>query len=244
MGYRQAGALATPLARLVVDPLLDRCGTPVGATLELWQTSGVGRSIALILAFGVGVLAARPAGACSFAPPTPHEVAASSDDTTPPAALQTPGVSVSRGHGPEGGACSREMTSCDDAGRIGIHVLAPEDNRTPADRMGYSVALVSGSLPEGAAIVSPVRTMDGAIWLTWTDGATDDQESIAFTLELRAMDEAGNVSEPVRVSVRDEDDGGCRMASRTLDASWMPSFALALLALAGLRRAARAARGR
>jgi hypothetical protein len=109
--------------------------------------------------------------------------------------------------------------------------------------MGYAIELAAGTLPDGVSIPSPIRTLDNAIWFHWIDGATDEQESLDFTLLIRPMDEAGNIGDGVTVAVRHEgDSGGCAIAARPISESWPPSFVLTLLGLALARAVARRSR--
>jgi hypothetical protein len=86
---------------------------------------------------------------------------------------------------------------------------------TPVDRIGYRFTLVAGAFPAGFTLPSETIVLlvsAGEMWLHWEDGATDDQESIDFTLQIIAVDAAGNESAPQTLRIRD-DQGGCRIAA-------------------------------
>ena len=192
-------------------------------------------------------LVAPDADACSIAGLTRHEQDPNEEgvDVTPPAKVDEVSVTVQRGHGPKGG-CNKVYTSCDDVGSIGVHFEPPSDDRTPADRMGYRVRLVGGT-PPSPLPGGDVLAAQSGLYFHWTDGGTDNQEAIDFTITLQAVDLAGNVgpeSDPIRIRHAGDDDGGCsavRMRSRGAGGG-MVVLGLAVMLLA--RRAARRARRR
>ena len=80
--------------------------------------------------------------------------------------------------------------------------------------------------------------------IAW-DEVTDDPPFISYTLEMRAVDAAGNVSEPVLIPVRDgSDNSGCALGPAHRGSVVLVGGPLGLLALAlrRRRRAPRAAR--
>lgn len=131
---------------------------------------------------------------------------------------QTPGtpvvgaVKITRGRGTQGGCLSGSISSCDGLGTILIPAAATDD-RTSVEMMGFRLKVTRGQVPSDLfSQGKDVRTIEGEIFLPWSDGADDDQESLDFDLEVRALDRAGNVSvDAVTVTVRD-DQGGCRVA--------------------------------
>jgi hypothetical protein len=145
------------------------------------------------------------AESCSFAL-TQHETDAAEQklDRQPPDRVEATVVRIMRGRAP-----GPESTSCDDIGVIEIELRRFEDDRTPRQRLGYRLALVEGTLPDGMRLPAealrafvtagtPVR-----IPLPWLDGATDAQEPFEFSLTVTAIDLAGNggaPSLPVRIS--------------------------------------------
>jgi hypothetical protein len=139
-------------------------------------------------------LLARPAEACSPPYNVPHELDAAEQavDTSAPSAIGGLAVDVQRGAGPRSDGCfggSQMTTSCDDTGFVTLTFAPATDDRTPADRMGYEVLVTSGDAP--FALEGAVRS-DGRIVFVWSDGATDDQEALDFTLAVTPIDLAGN----------------------------------------------------
>jgi hypothetical protein len=151
------------------------------------------------------LLCAPTALACSVLGPEPHALVEASDDATPPATPEFQGLTISRGHGPGPGGAA---TSCDDIGFITLS-LATEDDTSPAAAIGYQLSLVDGTLPFDLP-AEAVRPQGGAdLVLTWIDGATRDQEALTATLEIIAVDEAGNLSDqPLTVELSDPGSGG------------------------------------
>jgi hypothetical protein len=187
-------------------------------------------------------LAASPARACSLGLLTPHvlDPGAQATDQTPPTLPPPALFRIDRGQD-SGGGCSG--SSCDDIGAIAISVAATDD-ATPDDEIGYRLTLAAGRLPEGFVLPSTaVRTprgTDGQIWIYWVDGK-GDQESFSFTLQIVAIDLAGNESPPQSLTIADPGTGGCRIAGRDRPST---SGLLALLALATAAAARRRARRR
>ena len=171
------------------------------------------------------LLSAPSAFACSLLGPQPHAVNESSPDATAPSTPTLGELSIGRGVGPRGGM----STSCDDIGWITLPLDA-DDDTSADDAIGYFLALSDGSLPFDLP-VDPVRpqTAEG-LTLNWIDEATKEQEPIEATLQILAVDEAGNVSaEPLAVEISDPGrSGGC--------ASVPSASAWALLGLLALRR--------
>jgi hypothetical protein len=158
-------------------------------------------------------------------------------DTTPPLAPASIGVSIERGVGPRNaGGCNSMMTSCDSTGSIHLYPEPPE-GETREDT-GYLIAVSNGRPPDGLTIPAEalIASESSGIWLYWEDGAHDDQEAIDFTLTVRAVDRAGNVSEEAtRVRVRHGGDAGCH-AGRKARGAFSALILLALLGAALVRR--------
>jgi hypothetical protein len=96
--------------------------------------------------------------------------------------------------------------SCGDFTAVNLTNLATDD-QTPSDRIGYRFALVAGALPSGFALPTGVVDLamsDASLWLDWP-GIDSDFD---FTLQLVAVDRAGNESAPQTVRIS-EDTGGC-----------------------------------
>ena len=179
-----------------------------------------------------------PARACSFAGPTPYVVDPSMQ-ATDQVAPTLPPLSVGRlQRGKAMEACSGN--SCEGMGALAIAGVATDDV-TPETGIGYRFSVVAGALPPGFRLPegpTQITISDRQIWLNWDDGATDDQESIDFTLQLVAIDRAGNESAPQTLRVTD-DTGGCAVAGQRA-----PYRGLAFAMVAALLLAARGPRRR
>jgi len=152
------------------------------------------------------------ARACSFGGPSQYVVDASMQ-ATDHVAPTLPPVSVARlQRGEKTGGCT-DGSTCDGFGSLALSV-APSDDVTPANAIGYRFSLAAGALPPGFSILldqpSQVVVSDGEIWFNWTDG-TEDHAPIDFTLRVAAIDRAGNESAPQMVRVTDN-PGGCAIA--------------------------------
>jgi hypothetical protein len=147
---------------------------------------------------------------------------------------------VKRGKEADSTGCGQSASSCDDLGWIWLRAPATDD-MTPAEQIGGQLSVVEGKVPAGMDVPSEPVMLAGTTGLTlwWTDGADDGQEAFDFTLEVVAIDLAGNRSAPMRVRVADG-GRGC---------SWLPrgggsGSALALVPTAlGLALALRRRRG-
>jgi MYXO-CTERM domain-containing protein len=199
----------------------------------------VTRALLLILAAAVVSAVPVPARACSIAGPEPLVLDPSlqATDRQPPALTAISLVSVKRGQGSEASGCGGRGSSCDDLGSLGITVSATDDATAPAD-LGYRMTVASGKLPAGLSI--PDFAMKavggpGELYLFWTDGATDDQESFDFTLTVVAVDRAGNASAPATLHIVDG-DSGCNVAAAARRSGASALVAALMLLAVGLRR--------
>jgi hypothetical protein len=170
------------------------------------------------------------ARACSVAGPTPYVVDASMQATDHVAPTLEPLsiASLQRGTA-TGGACSG--SSCDGMGSLAL-TIAASDDVTPANNLGYRFSLAAGALPASFFILldqpSQVTVSDGKIWFNWDDG-TEDHAPIDFTLQMVAIDRAGNRSAPQMVRVTD-DPGGCAVARpHPRGLAWLVAAALLLV---------------
>ncbi len=167
------------------------------------------------------LIAAQPqlVNACSVAGAQVYEL----DETEVGVDVQNPeqpaavNVEIRRGVGPKCrlGSCSE--TSCDDLGSFNLEIPDGQDDRTPADQLGYQLRVIEGDLPRGLeanAIEGTFGLTDGGIGFTWVDGATDDQEGFGFTLAVSAVDLAGNVGPELEVEVSHRGSSGCSIAGR------------------------------
>jgi hypothetical protein len=178
------------------------------------------------------------ARACSLAGPSPYTVNTSLqaiDHVAP--TLPPPSVTRLR-RGEEYSGCMGG-NSCDGLASLALGV-APSDDVTPATDIGYRFSLVAGGLPPSFTIIldrpSQFFMSDGELWFSWGDG-TEDHAPIDFTLEVVAIDRAGNESAPQTVRVQDAgSSGGCAIARPSQPARGLAWFALAALVLAARRR--------
>lgn len=160
---------------------------------------------------------ASVAWSCSFQSLEEHSVDSelAATDTQAPGVAGLDRLDISRGVGPMQEGCDQVATSCDDLGLINIFLAPPSDDQSQASALGYMITLKDGALPGGLGLPEgPVRAAeDNSLYLTWIDGAQDKQEPLGFTLEIFAVDEAGNVGEPLEVRVSDPGSGeGCSAA--------------------------------
>ena len=172
---------------------------------------------ALLLIVAAAAVAGLPADAraCSISGPIEHVVDPSmqATDQTPPTLPPNLETTIKRGMGPQQQGCGQGSSSCDDLGVITIAARATDDV-TPPTRIGYRLTLAAGSTPAGLQLPSsPVEFAGGGgVALAWLDGATDDQEPINFTLQVVAIDLAGNESAPQTVRIRDDSGHACAVA--------------------------------
>jgi len=152
------------------------------------------------------------AHACSVRGPGPYVIDASMQATDHVApTLQPLSVARLQRGTATGGACSHN--SCDGMGSLAL-TIAVSDDVTPATNIGYRFSLAAGALPTAFTILldqpSQVTVSDGTLWFNWDDG-TEDHAPIDFTLQVVAIDRAGNESAAQTVRVTD-DPGGCAIA--------------------------------
>lgn len=182
-----------------------------------------------------------PAQACSISPPAAFVVdpQAAASDTSGPGAPTVSVVSIKRGKGADTdyASCSKSVSSCDDLGTVTLRIQA-QDDQTPREELGFKIDLVDGVAPAGLDLPSgPVRLFGENVYLHWGDGASDDQESFAFTLEIRALDLSGNVGPASTVRVEDAGTGGgCHVLARRPLSAWPVATILMLLAIRAARR--------
>jgi hypothetical protein len=187
---------------------------------------------------GMAVLALpSPVRPCDWGLPPAHviDVAAQQVDRTPPSLAPMPAVALRRGPAPEG-CGAQQITSCDGVGSLGITPVATDD-RSAAAQIGFRLRVVAGNLPDGLTLPSTdIQASSGTIYLQWDDGIEDDHEAFSFTLELSAVDSAGNASAPVTLVVSDGgSDGGCAVGGGAAGA-WWPM--MLLVVVGGLARIA------
>lgn len=184
-------------------------------------------------------LAAQPrrATACSFSqPPATIDPALRATDQTGPTTFEPGPVTIKRGVAPQRtSGCGEMSTSCDDLGSIQIGVRAFDDHTAP-ERIGYRVRVVKGSAPSDLVPQQAIEPVSGKLFLAWVDGATEDQEALDFTLEIVAVDGAGNEGAPQLMRIQDGGSGGCALTARRATGAAGAFFAAALVLLAARRR--------
>jgi hypothetical protein len=176
------------------------------------------RAAALIVPAAV-LAHARPSHACSIPGPTPHTIdpqRQASDHQAPTLAAPAP-PKITRGRAAHRAGCtSSASSSCDDVGLIDI-ALSASDDMSPSSAIGYRFSMVSGKLPDGLQLpADAVRPGTGSsVVLAWIDEMTDTQEPFDFTVQIVAVDEAGNESAPQTLRVQDPGtSGGCQVGHR------------------------------
>jgi hypothetical protein len=192
----------------------------------------------LLIAVVAGIASRpAPAHACGFAGPTPHTIdpAMQAIDQVPPTLPPIPPPQITRGKAPEWSGCGQTASSCDDVGTVGLQVQATDDVTAPG-KIGYRLTLMGGSLPEGLALPGAIEPYANALVLIWSDGRTDDQEDIDFTLSVVAIDLAGNESAPQTVRVSDHPGFGCAVARPRSGRDALACLVVAAAILAARRR--------
>ena len=193
------------------------------------RRSAVGLGALLVSA---GLVFPGRARACDVATPALHTIdpAQVGVDQTPPQLVE-PAVAELRNIDHSDNGCASKC-GWDHSARL---INLGTDDMTPADRIGYRVTLVAGDAP--SLTTSGERAIlgaaDGSLTLYW-----DGDDDFDFTLQLIAVDAAGNESAPRTVRV--SDGGGCSVGGRRVS----DGFALAVVALAVVSAAARSPRRR
>jgi len=171
------------------------------------------------------------AWACS-PPDSEHwdfEVIPDAEDTVAPLAPIVLDVEIDRGRGLFGGrdCLNRRMAILE----IGLE--QPADDTHTLEDVAYRARVADGDVPDllvDELIYYEDKLLSPDLYLYWYDPLSE-QRPLDFTLEVVAVDRAGNESEPVLVDVTDSDRGG---GCTTLPG---PSrWPLALLALGLVRR--------
>ena len=191
------------------------------------------RSVGVLLAvLTFSVLAAFSESARACSPPAhvgEYSLHDTSSDTTPPV-LSAAKLSVRRAKDPDG-----QEAACENLGRYTITVEASDDETDAAD-LGFALALVDGSFPFHVPEGNVIGDDDEGKLSDWF---VDDGEAFDGTIEVRVVDRAGNLSEPVLVSASG-DEVGCSCsaagAPSTAYGWWLPFAASMLL----VRRRSRA----
>ena len=159
-------------------------------------------ALGLLLPF-VGIFYVRGAEACTPPPYLHFPIdTAAGVEQYPEAAPDVEVVQIRRGQKPRkiNFGTTVVSNSCDDIGRIDLRI------RNASEDFGYIIKYLRGELPDGLnmpMVAAPLRTdEDGALYLSWVDGATSDQEDFDFFISITpiARDGAiGPTSEPIRI---------------------------------------------
>lgn len=179
----------------------------------------------LLVILGVG-LSARLARACSYAipPPVTPTPFATDPDVTPPQLFDAVVGGLERGIAPTE---SSARGGCSTRSELWISATATDD-RTAPDQLAYRVEALRGNPP--LYYDEPMPYM----YFVWEE---DPDEPLDFEVRVRAVDLAGNESNPIDLSVYDpgsgSPDGGCHLAGTRRPAS--PVGLALLLALAWWR---------
>jgi len=197
--------------------VLDAGGRITG---KLAQHRALAIAVAVLASSGL-VAFSGEARACTYAPLSAYTLDHGSGDTAPPL-LSAANISIMRAPGDSNGA------DCRDLGSYTITVDASDDE-TGADDLGFSVALVEGSVPFEVPDGDVEPSSSGSL----SSPFPDDRLAFQGTLEVRVVDRAGNRSDPILVSASGDDmteDEGC-----SCSAAGAPSRSYgAFMGLAGL----------
>jgi hypothetical protein len=186
---------------------------------------------------------------CYTQEPVPHviDLGLRETDHVPPTLPPVGFNYLARGHrSPGAEGCGGGDPGCDAYGVAHVE-LAATDDVSPEYKIGYRFTVASGTLPTG--LVLPEDPVDFPLGETafnfqWNDGATDEQEPVAFTLRIVAVDQAGNESAPQMVAIHEDsprlpdaryDDGNCRISNSRMPPRGV-GFMTALVAMAIVRR--------
>jgi len=192
------------------------------------------RLLSLVVIATVVTALRADARACSPIDPSKHVVDTSmqATDHTPPT---LPAIPPPEFHYVDDSSDIGCAPSCSSSSFVGIPAVATDDTTAPG-AIGYRLTLDSGTLPPG--VVLPITATDphgDAVLVFIGNEAT----SLDFTLQVVAIDLAGNESAPQSVRVID-DRGGCAIARGGGSRSARGWIVLALLVLAARRRRLRA----
>jgi hypothetical protein len=168
-----------------------------------------------------------PAKACELVPPIEHvlDPQEQQEDNSPPGQVDTPWYGVTRG---TGSSLSCSSTSCDDVGTLRLEIVAPQDDRTGPEDIGYRIEYLEGDMPTGLLPEHDIRADDGIVFLYWDDEASANQEALYFKLSIRAVDLGGNLSEEATV-LEIHNPGSCGCGSRKFGPTELMLTLLALL---------------
>ena len=150
-------------------------------------------------------------------------------DQTPPTLPAIPPPEIHRSDG-SGQGCDNY---CPSVGSIRIAALATDDMTAP-DKIGYRFTLEAGALPEGFSLpAADIETAGPSVGLFWSGDTRD--EAVDFTLQVIAIDLAGNESAPQTVRVAHDPGGACAVAGGAGRRAPLAGLLLAALLVAARR---------
>ena len=173
----------------------------------------------------LGTLGVRaPARACDPIGTIPFTITPSPDDMVGPTLPEIPPPRIERADQSSPDGCTR--SKCGGEGSVSIAAVARDDlTRYP----GYRFTLVAGTLPPGYVLPSfPVQPLGDRVVLFGAAGPDDG--AIDYTLQVIAIDEAGNESGPQTVRVY-ADQVGCAIAGWRVTPGGLACVAAAALLL-------------
>jgi len=192
----------------------------------------------LLVVGAVAVVVAAPgrdARACDPIGQVIHTVVPSmqATDQTPPTLPVIPAPLIHHADNSDSNGCGG--SKCSDVSYIGIPAVATDD-MTPPEKIGYRLTLESGHLPAGEVLpADAIEPIGGLLKVYFIDATSFD-----FTLQVVAIDLAGNESAPQSVQVQDLHTQDCSAAGRPALPSGPAVLAVAAILLAARRRRRRA----
>jgi MYXO-CTERM domain-containing protein len=122
---------------------------------------------------------------------------------------------------------------CPDVGSIQITVAATDDWTKPG-QIGYRLSLVAGALAPGLMLPADAIEPGGSLLQLYWDSTTG--RPVDFTLQVVAIDLAGNESAPQTVRVKNDSGHACAVAQTDAHPGAAGITLLALIATAYGRR--------
>jgi len=194
------------------------------------------RTLSLLAVAGLVAAPGGDAHACKLLGPIAHVVDPSlqeTDHTPPTLPAVIPPAQIDYGDSSQDGCAS----DCENIASIRIPAVATDD-MTAAGRIGYRFTAAAGELPPGLTLpdtaVEP--NASDAVELLW-NGTTG--RPVDFTVEIVAIDLAGNESAPQSLRIMDDTSHACAVARGQTSRSglaWMMLVALATSAALRRRR--------
>ena len=186
----------------------------------------------VVVAIVVGALRVD-SRACSPIGTFPHIVDTSmqATDQTPPTLPAIPAPLFRHDD-----ASSSDLDGCNpkcEVTYVGIPAVATDD-MTPRARIGYRLSLVSGTLPPDVAL--PVNAIEPNGDRVQVQFNSETAVWFTFTLQVVAIDLAGNESPPQTVVVDHHSDSECSIANARTSRSGLGWIALVALIVTAYRR--------